>query len=245
MVKLGLIQTVSQSTNQKGIAQAVKILKKLGRNNTDIVCLPEQWLKNNEIGDFDLEFLDFKKIAKEFSMTIIPGAFYEITKKKTSIISPVIGPNGEFIGRQEKIHPFDYEKDNVKPGNEAKIFNTACKFGIVICYDMVFPNVAHTFVKKGAQVLFSPSRIVKRGIQPWQMYVQVRALENRIPIIAANVESQRFGGSSLIVDLSENNKVVTTKVFKLNGESGTSKEFNLDKYEKSRKSRFLDSNKFQ
>jgi predicted amidohydrolase len=245
MVKLGLIQTVSQSTNQKGIAQAVKILKKLGRNNTDIVCLPEQWLKNNEISNFDLEFLDFKKIAKEFSMTIIPGAFYEITKEKTSIISPVIGPNGEFIGRQEKIHPFDYEKDNVKPGNEAKIFNTACKFGIVICYDMVFPNVAHTFVKKGAQVLFSPSRIVKRGIQPWQMYVQVRALENRIPIIAANVESQRFGGNSLIVDLSENNKVVTTKVFKLNGESGISKEFNLDKYEKSRKSRFLDSNKFQ
>ena len=245
MVKLGLIQTVSQSTNQKGIAQAVKILKKLGRNNTDIVCLPEQWLKNNEISDFDSEFSDFKKIAKEFSMTIIPGAFYEITKKKTSIISPVIGSNGEFIGRQEKIHPFDYEKDNVKPGNEAKIFNTACKFGIVICYDMVFPNVAHTFVKKGAQVLFSPSRIVKRGIQPWQMYVQVRALENRIPIIAANVESQRFGGNSLIVDLSENNKVVTTKVFKLNGESGISKEFNLDKYEKSRKSRFLDSNKFQ
>jgi omega-amidase len=245
MVKLGLIQIASQSTNQKGIAQAVKILKKLGRTNTDIVCLPEQWLKNNEISDFDLEFLDFKKIAKEFSMTIIPGAFYEITKEKTSIISPVIGPNGEFIGRQEKIHPFDYERDNVKPGNEAKIFNTACKFGIVICYDMVFPNVAHTFVKKGAQVLFSPSRIVKRGIQPWQMYVQVRALENRIPIIAANVESQRFGGNSLIVDLSENNKVVTTKVFKLNGESGTSKEFNLDRYEKSRKSRFSDSNKFQ
>ena len=245
MVKLGIIQTTSQSTNQKGIAQAVKILKKLGSNNTDIVCLPEQWLKNNEISDFDLEFSDFKKIAKEFSMTIIPGAFYETTKKKTSIISPVIGPNGEFIGMQEKIHPFGYEKENVKPGNEAKIFNTACKFGVVICYDMVFPNVANTFVKKGAQVLFSPSRIVKRGIQPWQMYVQVRALENRIPILAANVENHRFGGNSLIVDLAENNKVVTTKVFKLNGESGLSKEFNLDKYEKSRKIRFSDSNRFQ
>lgn len=245
MVKLGIIQTTSQSTNQKGIAQAVKMLRKLGRDNTDIVCLPEQWLRNNEIADFDLEFSDFKKIAKEFSMTVIPGAFYEITKKKTSIISPVIGPNGEFIGRQEKIHPFDYEKENVKPGNEAKIFNTACKFGVVICYDMVFPNVANTLVKKGAQVLFSPSRIVKRGIQPWQMYVQVRALENRIPILAANVENQRFGGNSLIVDLAENNKVVTTKVFKLNGESGLSKEFNLDKYEKSRKIRFSDSNRFQ
>ena len=245
MVKLGLIQTATHSTNQKGISQAVKILKKLGRQNTEIVCLPEQWLKNNEFKDFDSEFSEFKKIAKEFSMTIIPGAFYEITKKKTSIISPIIGPDGEFIGRQEKIHPFDYEKNNVEPGKEAKIFNTACKFGVLICYDIVFPKVANTLVKKGAQVLFSPSRIVRRGIEPWQMYVQVRALENRIPILAANVENRRFGGNSLIIDLTENNKVVTTKVMELNGECGTSKEFDLNKYEKSRKVRFSDSNKFQ
>jgi len=245
MVKLGLIQTTTQSTNQKGISQVSKILKKLGDRDTDIVCLPEQWMKNNMINNFDLEFSEFKKIAKEFSMTIIPGAFYEVTKKKTSIISPIIGPKGEFIGKQEKIHPFDYEKDNVKPGIEAKVFNTACKFGVVICYDMVFPNVANTLVRKGAQVLFSPSRIVKRGMEPWQMYVQVRALENRIPILAANVENRRFGGNSLIIDMAENNKVVTTKVIKLHGESGTSKEFNLKRYEKSRKIRFTDSNKFQ
>jgi predicted amidohydrolase len=245
MVKLGLIQTTSQSTNQKGISHAVKILKKLGKNETDIVCLPEQWLKNNEINDFEIEFSKFKKIAKEFSMTIISGAFYEITKKKTSIVSPVIGPSGEIIGKQEKIHPFDYEKNSVKPGNEAKIFNTSCKFGVIICYDMVFPNVANTLVKKGAQVLFSPSRIVRRGIEPWQMYVQVRALENRIPILAANVENRRFGGNSLIIDLKENNKVVTTKVMKLNGECGISKEFDLNKYEKNRKTRFSDSNNFQ
>ena len=245
MVKVGLIQTTLQSTNQKRIFNVSKILKKLGKKDTEIVCLPEQWLKNNEIKDFDVEFSDFKKIAKEFSMTIIPGAFYEITKKHISIIAPIIGPKGEFIGRQEKIHPFDYEKNNVKPGNEAKIFNTACKFGVVICYDMVFPKVVNTLVKKGAQILFSPSRIVRRGIEPWQMYVQVRALENRIPILAANVENHRFGGNSLIIDLTENNKVVTTKVMKLNGECGISKKFNLNKYEKNRKIRFSDSNKFQ
>lgn len=245
MVKLGLIQTASQSTNQKGITQVGKILRKLGKENTEIVCLPEQWLKNNEINDFELEFSEFKKIAKEFSMTIIPGAFYEISKNKTQIIAPIIGPNGEFLGRQEKIHPFDYERDNVTHGKEVKIFNTACKFGVIICYDMVFPKVANTLVKKGAQVLFSPSRIVRRGIEPWQMYVKVRALENRIPILAANVENRRYGGNSLIIDLTENNKVVTTQVMKLNGECGKSKEFDLKKYEKSRKMRFSDSNEFQ
>lgn len=244
MVKLGVIQTKSYDSNQKGISKVSEILKKLGRKETEIVCLPEQWLKNNEIKDFDLEFLEFKRIARDFAMTIIPGAFYEI-KKDTSIISPIIGPEGEFIGRQEKIHPFDYERKNVKPGKEAKIFNTSCKFGIIICYDMVFPNVANILTKKGAQVLFSPSRIVRRGIVPWQMYVQIRALENRIPIIAANVENKKYGGNSIIVDLSENNKIMTTNMIKLKGESQKSKEFELEKYESSRKIRFSDSNKFQ
>ncbi|NND87152.1 MAG: carbon-nitrogen hydrolase family protein [Nitrosopumilus sp.] len=245
MTKLGLIQITSCKTNEEGISRISKLLKKLGQKETDIVCMPEQWLKNNEISSLENDFLDFKKIAKDYSMTIIPGAFYKTSKKKTSIISPIIGPDGEIIGKQEKIHPFDYERENVTPGKEAKIFNTACKFGVIICYDMVFPNVANTLVKKGAQVLFSPSRIVRRGIKPWKMYVQVRALENRIPIIAANVENRRFGGNSMIVDLTEKNKVVTTKIHKIQGEVGIARDFNLEKYENTRKSRFSDAKKFQ
>ena len=244
MARLGVIQTASQGSNEKRISAVSKILNRLGKKDAEIVCLPEQWLKNNEIADFDKEFSEFKKIAKEYSMTIIPGAFFDIATDSTSIIAPIIGPKGEFIGKQEKIHPFDYERDNVMPGSEAKVFNTACKFGVMICYDTVFPNVANVMAKKGAQVLFSPSRIVRRGIEPWKTYVKVRSLENRIPILAANVESQKFGGNSMIVDLSENNKVMTTKITKLDGEKGTVKELNLDKYEESRKRRFNDSNMF-
>ena len=110
---------------------------------------------------------------------------------------------------------------------------------------MVFPDVANVMTKKGAKILFSPSRIVKRGIQPWQMYVQVRALENRIPIIAANVEDAKFGGNSMIIDMQEDDRVMNTKIIKLNGETSHSVKFDLEKYEKSRIKRFLDWNKFQ
>ena len=60
MVKLGLIQTISHNTNQKGVSRVSAMLKKLGTKETEIVCLSEQWLKNNEISDFDSEFSDFK-----------------------------------------------------------------------------------------------------------------------------------------------------------------------------------------
>ena len=244
MVKIGLIQTSAYRSNKEGIMRISKRLHNLGKKETDLVCLPEQWLQNNDIPDFDSEFFEFKRIAKEYSMTIIPGAFYHKNTHKTAIVAPIIGSKGEIIGIQEKIHPFDYERKSVKPGNEVKIFDAACKFGVIVCYDMVFPNVANTLVKKGANVLLSPSRIVKRGIEPWHMYVQVRALENRIPIFAANVENQRFGGNSIIVDLMEKNKVIKTKLTKLNGEKEISKNFDLKKFEESRRRRFSDSNNF-
>jgi predicted amidohydrolase len=244
MVKVGIIQTRTYRTNKEGITKISKCLEELGKKKIKIVCLPEQWLKNNEINDFDVEFLDFKEIAKKYQMTIISGAFYEKTKREVSISSPVIGPKGDIIGKQEKIHPFDYEKDTVTPGKEAKIFNTACKFGIVICYDMVFPKVSETFVKKGAEILFSPSRIVRRGINPWTTYVQARSLENRIPILAANILNRKYGGNSMIVDLFENNKVMIPKIIKIKEEGYAVKKFDLTKFEKNRKIRFSDSKKF-
>ena len=101
------------------------------------------------------------------------------------------------------------------------------------------------FRSKGADVLFSPSRIIRRGITPWHMYVQVRALENRVPILAVNVQNQRFGGKSIIVDLIEKEGVMIPKIAaKLVCRKAAVKNFDLKKYQKSRITRFSDSRKF-
>jgi len=245
MVKLGLIQTVTYSNNKIGIDKVSKLIEILGKKEVDVICLPEQWLTVNKILNFDEEFSKFKKLSKNYSLTIIPGAFYEQKPKNFVISAPVIGPSGEIIGTQEKIHPYDYEKNIVKEGSKAKVFKTKCKFGIIICYDMVFPEVAKSLVSKGAEILISPSRIVKRGIYPWHLYTQVRALENRIPIVAANVQNKKFGGQSIIVDLIEKNQVMLPKIVaKLSGQKTATHSFNLLKYKKSRKIRYSDIRRF-
>jgi len=244
LARLGIIQTRSYASNHAGIESASKILRSLGRSETDVVCLPEQWLKDNRMDDFDSEFAEFKKIAREFGMTIIAGAFYQKRKNGLVISAPVIGPSGEIIGTQEKIHPFDYEKDLITAGKRVHVFKTSCRFGILICYDMVFSDVAESIVKKGAQVLFSPSRIVRRGIPPWHMYVQVRALENRVPVLAANVQYGRFGGKSIIVDLAEDDGVMIPNVVTASGQGAKTGTFDLARYEHSRRTRYGDHRKF-
>lgn len=244
LAKLGIIQTRSHASNHAGIKSVSKILRSLGRSETDIVCLPEQWLSDNRINDFDSEFAEFKKISREFGMTVIAGAFYQKRKNGLVIAAPVIGPSGEIIGTQEKIHPFDYERDLITAGKRVHVFKTSCRFGILICYDMVFSDVAESIVKKGAQVLFSPSRIVRRGISPWHMYVKVRALENRVPILAANVQHGRFGGKSIIVDLAEDDGVMIPRVATISGQGAKTGTFDLSRYERSRKARYRDHRKF-
>jgi predicted amidohydrolase len=143
-------------------------------------------------------------------MIIIPGAFIERGSNNNNndsglqIFSPVIANDGMIAGRQLKIHPFGSQRKVVRAGTKIEIFESRnFKFGIGICYDIVFPEVARALVKKGADVLFFPSKIRYEGIKPWHMYVQVRALENRIPIAAPNIcdsSNSIYKGKSIFVD---------------------------------------------
>jgi predicted amidohydrolase len=75
--------------------------------------------------------------------------------------------------------------------------------------------------------------------------VQVRALENRVPILAANVENRRFGGKSVVVDLYERDDVMIPKIESApKGQCFAICNFNLAKYKKSRNIRYLDAQKF-
>lgn len=252
MAKLGVIQTVPYGSDDQAIAEVSRLLSEMGRQEADIVCLPEQWLRDNVVDDFGARFAEFGRIAAEYSMCVIPGAFYHRTHaaeegaRRTVIAAPVISTDGGVAGMQEKIHPFSYERDSVSPGSAALVFEEkGVRFGIIICYDMVFAPVARTLARKGAQVICSPSRIVSGGVAPWSMYVQVRALENRIPIAAANVSGGRFGGGSMSVDL-EMGDVVDTRVTRLaDGQSYAVSQVEPGAYWKQRAARYADENPFQ
>ncbi|MEM3063901.1 MAG: carbon-nitrogen hydrolase family protein [Candidatus Nitrosotenuis sp.] len=245
MIKAGIIQTRQYRSNAEAMTEVSRIMLKLAKNETDIVCLPEQWLKDNTVLDFGAQFSDFAKISKDYSMSIVPGAFYEKNGDNYRITAPLI-VDGEIIGKQEKIHPFDYERFKIKPGTEARVFKTKkANIGIIICYDMVFAGVAETMVKKGADILLSPSRIVKRGIRPWHVYVQARSLENRVPILAANVSNKKFGGQSIIADLKEDDQVMIPKLYVLGrNQASTTSSFKISNYKKSRSRRYMDKMRF-
>lgn len=202
MIRAALIQTYLRKSKPKAIDHVLKLLKKAALSDSDIVCLPELWY-TKIVTNFEVEFGMILKAAEEYSITIIPGAFLEKSNDdKLQISSPVISADGMISGRQFKIHPFGLQRKTVKAGTKVEIFDLGpFKFGIGICYDIVFPEVARLLARNGADIFFFPSKIRNGGIKPWHMYLQVRALENRIPIVAPNIcGSNIYKGKSLLVN---------------------------------------------
>ncbi len=207
MIKVLLIQSKVYESKEKALKYFQRIVDNPRFDNSDIVCFPELWYPN-VVNDFEKEFAIILDTAKQKNIFIVPGAFLERIDDNTFGVScPIISRKGKIIGRQFKIHPFGIQRKEVKPGIKAEVFDLGkFKLGVVICYDAVFPEVSRVLTIKGADVLFFPSKIRTEGIRPWHIYLQARALENRIPIVATNACTGPFGGKSIIVDFSYNKR---------------------------------------
>jgi len=212
--RVALAQIGLQHNQEKAIRHSLGLLNRAGSSESDIVCLPELWY-SKLLTNFETQFVKIMAVAKEYNMTVIPGAFIERSKKTDNrqcllqISCPVITNEGTILGSQLKIHPFGPQRKAIRAGNKLQVFESSnIKFGIGICYDIVFPDISRALVKKGAEIIFFPSKIRHEGIKPWHMYVQVRALENRVPIAAANVcdVNKMYNGKSILVDFNYNSK---------------------------------------
>jgi predicted amidohydrolase len=182
---------LGQRDYRMAVENAEKLVKTAGGVGRKDRLLPEHWLlEYREHGQRALEQLC--TAAREARIFVITGANYmpDAAPRSTElrVRSVLIGPDGNRIGQQDKVHLYQSEKKVAKPGEDYNVFQTTLgKIGILICYDAMFPEAARTLALKGADLLFVPSRIGAAALDPWVLYLRTRSLENRIPLIAPNV----------------------------------------------------------
>lgn len=240
------MQTRPVPSVKETIFRAVRLAKKAAEKEADIICLPEHWLPEKTIPSPMSPLPGLRSIAEEYHVVVVGGAFYEQIKGRTYLNSPVIRGDGEIVGRQSKVHLFHFEKKIARPGNDYKIFPAGnFKIGVLVCYDVDFPEASRILSLRGADILMCPSRILRQGVEPWHQYVTMRSLENRIAVVAPNVYAPKlFTGQSLIVSLREDPKTKISyplaRVFKEAREGVIVEDIDLALHAKLRKERFAD-----
>ncbi|QGA55132.1 carbon-nitrogen hydrolase family protein [Sulfolobus sp. E5-1-F] len=199
-MKIGVIQPLE-------VKSAILLAENALKEGAELVLLPEKWIKNID----DVPLGEFQKLAKRYTAYIIPGAFED----GVSVITPIIDDSGNLKGIAKKIHLFNEERLRLIPGNEAVFFSyRGIKFGILICYDIDFPEVARELFSKGVEIILVPSKIRNNGLDIWNEFLRIRVLENRIGIVNANVYSPPDypGRSIAIVPEQRQDGIVIPKV---------------------------------
>jgi len=126
---------------------------------------------------------EWEKLARKNNVWIV-GGINERYKDKLYNSAVILGPEG-YIGKYRKLHLFAKEKTIFQPGNiRLETINTNdFAFGVMICFDWAFPEVARVLTLMGAEILCHPANLV---LPYGQQAMQIRSLENHVFTITAN-----------------------------------------------------------
>lgn len=191
---------------QKNIKKAEKFIKEASRKKTDIIIFPENFLtgpiqkRTNLILKEKKYSQIFQVLAKEYKIDLVLGSIIEKHKTGNYNVSNYIDAKGKIKSSYKKINLWHTEKNQLTAGNEIKVFNTKYgKIGIIICWDLAFPEILRRMVKKGVKIIFCPSYWLttdsgKIGLKYSKnaeanfvdSLVKARAIENEIIFVYCN-----------------------------------------------------------
>lgn len=137
----------------------------------------------------------FKKLmsdlAQKYGLTIIAGSHPVQADKKLLNIAHVCLPDGSIV-EQPKLHITPNERKwwGISGGEQLQIIDTPkARIGVLICYDVEFPEAVRQLADEGAEILFVPFCTDSRhGYLRVRYCAQARAIENQIYVaLAGNV----------------------------------------------------------
>lgn len=130
-------------------------------------------------------------LASRFGVTIIAGSHPVNEDNCLRNISHVCLPNGMTV-TQPKLHITPNERKwwGISGGNKLQIIDTPrARIGVLICYDIEFPEAARYLADQGAEIIFVPFCTDNRqGYMRVRYCAQARAIENQVYVaLAGNV----------------------------------------------------------
>lgn len=182
----------------------------------DCIVLPEMWttsytLENiheyaDDHGKTTIPFL--QNLASRFHVNIIGGSFANRVNGNIYNTAAVINRRGELVYQYHKVHlvPMLDEHKYLTGGNKVpEVFELdGMKMGLIICYDLRFPEIIRPLALEGAEILFVVAEWPIARLNHWRNLQQTRAIENQMFVVSANCVgtyvNETFSGSSMMIN---------------------------------------------
>ncbi len=204
--------TVKQGDVDANLAYAREALKRAADKGANLAVLPEMWstgfaYKNlNELAPRTAGIVDeLLELSRDLKL-VICGSMPEPNGDKV-FNTIFLADNGRLAGVYRKIHLFSLlgEDRAFSGGDQWRLADTTIgKIGVIICYDLRFPELTRRLALEGARVICVPAQWPKPRQEHWRTLVRARAIENQLFVVSCNacglIGKLDVFGMSMIVD---------------------------------------------
>ena len=212
MVTAAAIQfTIKPDDIDYNLAYVRTALRRMSDQGAQLVVLPEMWssgfsCKNLvtlalRTADIVAELLD---LSRELGLVIV-GSMPEPNGSRPFNSIHLID-NGNLAGVYRKIHLFSLFDENLffSGGDGWLLAETSVgAIGVIICYDLRFPELSRRLALEGAQILCVPAQWPKPRDEHWRALLLARAIENQLFVVSSNtcglIGKLDFFGMSMII----------------------------------------------
>jgi len=205
-VRVGVVQWLMRTVSsfEELLAQVESFVDSLSEYRADFVVLPEFFaMPLMGLGAADAKASDairhlaeytpriveaLRGYAISYNVNIVGGSMPLFENNEIYNVAYLFQRNGR-VDTQYKLHITPDERNYwmIRGGNELRTFETdAGRVGILVCYDIEFPELARLQALEGMEILFVPIWTdTKNAFLRVQRCAQARAIENECYVVVA------------------------------------------------------------
>ncbi|MFL6525933.1 MAG: carbon-nitrogen hydrolase family protein [Nitrososphaera sp.] len=221
MKKIAVVQMQSSEDKQENLKKSIDFINEAASKNAQLVCFPEFQMAFSPSNRSANHLSRIAETVKgNFVLTLAAAAkrnriglvvtIYEKSSKPPHVYDTAVLINGRGVTTSvyRKLHLYNAlgfkESAKLMPGTSiVKPDKSPVGIvGLLICYDLRFPELSRLLTIKGADALIAPSAWVAGDMKEehWQTMVKARAIENGSYIVAPDQVGNIYCGRSMVVD---------------------------------------------
>ena len=202
-IKIAAIQMPTVADKMENVRTVKAYLEKIKDEKPDFVILPEMFCCPYQTENFPIYaeeeggpvWQQLSAYAKQYGIYLIGGSMPEKDAEGNVYNTCyVFDREGKQIGKHRKVHLFDIdvkggqtfkESDTLTAGDSDTVFDTEFgKMGVMLCFDIRFPELSRMMVNDGARIVFVPAAFnMTTGPAHWELSFRTRALDNQIYMV--------------------------------------------------------------
>ena len=210
MSLLSVVQMNSQDDIETNFTVIESLIQQSKAQDAELIVFPENFVcfaagkQRETAAQFEAIQQRLEQLAHRYQIWIVAGTLPCPFRPDGSIIqdgrvrtvSLCISPE-RTEARYDKIHLFDVQVGDAvggyqesrffEPGDEVVIVQTPFgKLGLMVCYDLRFPELSLMLRTKGANILTAPAAFTyTTGKLHWQLLLQARAMDSQCFVLGA------------------------------------------------------------